>query len=404
MHTETLLLTKLHKEQIGAFYVDNELTQIYLPGENGYEITDIYIGKVKNLVPAIDAAFVEFKKGILGFLSLKNLHYDAVLTKNEKCKLRCGDEILVQIEKEPIKTKEATLTTDLAFSGEYFVIAPFSKGIHYSKKFSESDRSKMWDVMTEIVPLVFGQLTVFLEKYGIIVRTNAILASKNDLLRELHDLFHKTSEVLSVADKRTVFSCIYTDASFFEKIIKNQYKSDILQIVTDEEYFYDDCMKKGILKVRLYQDSMLSLPKVYGLEQKLREAISKQIWLKSGGYLIIEPTEAMVVIDVNSGKAIPKTKQNSSKDSFAYEMNMEAAKEIARQLRLRNLSGMIIIDFISMQDKRLQDALLASFSALLDKDPVETVLVDMTALGLVEVTRKKTSAPIHERLQAVLKA
>lgn len=400
--TDKLLLTQLNGNEIGALIHQDELIQVFLPSELGFEISDIYVGKVKNVVPSIEAAFVEFKNGITGFLSLKKLHYEAVLTPHDDQKLRSGDEILVQIEKEPVKSKDATLTTDIAFSGEYFVIAPFSRGIHYSKKFSENERQQMWDMISDLVPVIFGQLDVFLEKYGLIVRTNAITASKDALLSELHDLFHKTSEVFQISDKRTVFSRIYTDASFYEKTVKNIFKSDSLEIVTDMNAVYMDLTLKGYGPIRLYEDKMLALNKLYGLSQRLEEAISKNVWLKCGGYLVIEPTEAMTVIDVNSGKASGDKTRKLDNPDFVLNVNKEAAREIARQLRLRNLSGMILVDFINLEQKEQNEELLSYFSACLKRDPVETVLVDMTALGLVEVTRKKISAPIHERIKHIL--
>ena len=145
--------------------------------------------------------------------------------------------------------------------------------------------------------------------------------------------------------------------------------------------------------VRLYQDDRLQLYKLYSVRTRLREALSKKVWMKSGGYLIIEPTEALTVIDVNSGKMIA----GKDMEKTYLNINLEAAKEIARQLSLRNISGIIIVDFISMRPEEHNQKLMSVFGNLLKKDPVRTKLIDITPLGLVEITRMKTSKPLWEQ-------
>ena len=148
---------------------------------------------------------------------------------------------------------------------------------------------------------------------------------------------------------------------------------------------------------RLYQDNMLSLSALYSIETHLKQALDKKVWLPSGGYLVIEPTEAMVVIDVNSGKG--SNEKNAGRKNLYLKINLEAAKEIARQLRLRNYSGMIMVDFINMDAKEDRQKLLTCLEACLKEDSIRTRLVDMTALGIVEITRKKVSRPLMELLK-----
>ena len=147
-------------------------------------------------------------------------------------------------------------------------------------------------------------------------------------------------------------------------------------------------------KLRFYEDKLLPLAKLYSLEKHLEDALSQRVWLKSGGYLIIQPTEALTVIDVNTGKYDGKKRQE---ETF-LKINMEAAKEIGRQLRVRNLSGIIVIDFISMEDKEKKQELIEYFKEVIRQDPVRTTFVDMTGLDLVEITRKKQHRPLHEQL------
>lgn len=153
--------------------------------------------------------------------------------------------------------------------------------------------------------------------------------------------------------------------------------------------------KEDLEKLRLYKDTQISLNRLYSLETKLSKALKERVWLKSGGYLVIQPTEALTVIDVNTGKAISGKKP--TEETF-FNINLEAAEEIAKQLRLRNLSGIIIIDFIDMQKDRNKELLISCLSKWIEKDPVKTVFVDMTRLNLVEITRQKVRKPLHEQI------
>ena len=174
------------------------------------------------------------------------------------------------------------------------------------------------------------------------------------------------------------------------------YRQDTSEIVTDDPEIYDELKNAASaeLPIRLYNDSY-PLSALYNLETALDRALGKIVWLKSGGYLVIEPTEAMTVIDVNTGK---NTDKKTPEDVY-LKTNLEAASEIAFQLRLRNLSGIIIVDFIDMKEEEHNKELLQMFRQYLNQDPVKTTLVDMTALGLVEVTRKKIKQPLYEQMK-----
>jgi ribonuclease G len=172
-----------------------------------------------------------------------------------------------------------------------------------------------------------------------------------------------------------------------------------LQVVTDMKDFYQElCEKLPEIPARLYEDSRLSLTALYSLNTAFSHALDRRVWLKSGGYLILEPTEALTVIDVNTGKCIDK---NISKKQHFLRTNLEAAREIALQLRLRNYSGIILVDFIDMEEKEHTDELLACFRQELSKDRVKATLVDMTRLNLAEVTRKRIYRPLHETVKGI---
>ncbi len=389
---ERKLLFTYHDDKKAAFSIeDDRLAQVFLSGKTDFNVGDIFIGRVKNIVRGMSAAFVEFSQGIAGFLSYKDLKPEAVLNRKDATHLKCGDELMVQISKEPLKTKEAALTTDLSVSGKYLVIFPFGKGIHYSNKLSDIERQKLVE-----------NISVFLTetdagKRGYIFRTNASNASMEELKCELDELTCKIDEMLSVADKRTVFSNLYKEKEFFDNVLKNIYCADNTEVITDKKEIYDQVRSAGF-PVRFYEDDRINMFRLYGLEERLAEAVSRKVWLKSGGYLVIEPTEALTVIDVNSGKS-DKARNKLTPEEFHHRVNMEAVPEILHQLRLRNISGIIIVDFLKTGNESSQQ-LLKLLSAEAKKDSVQTVVIGMTKLGLVEITRKKTEASFYEKLNS----
>ena len=185
--------------------------------------------------------------------------------------------------------------------------------------------------------------------------------------------------------------------------LKNVPQEGLSEIIVEDEELYEDTKQyiqmyqpEDLEKLRLYKDQVLPLYKLYNLEKQMEKALKERVWMKSGAYLVIQPTEALTVIDVNTGKCIDK-----KKDDEAYlKINKEAAKEVAKQIRLRNLTGIILIDFINLSSKEFTDELLNYFEKELKKDPVATTLVDITKLQLVEVTRKKVRKPLHEIVTA----
>lgn len=402
MKEQKLLLTH-YKNSEAAFLLERDrLVQVMLAGTSPYAIGDIYVGRVKNIVNGMDAAFVELAPGSVGFLPFSHFNPKTVLNRPNAEQIKCGDEILVQVSREPLKTKEATLTTDISFAGKYLVLIPYSHGIHYSKKFTDEDRQWLRDEITEVILQLFGDMDVFLQHYGLIVRTNARSAPAMDVTKELHDLFHKAGDIVSVADKRTVFSCLYKEDSFFEHVLNCNFVTEETEIVTDDPQLYEKLLaqhapNQGFFAAfRLYEDARISMHSLYGLEEKIKEALARKVWLGCGGYLIIEPTEALTVIDVNSGKT-GKAQNKLSPEEFHHRVNCDAAAEIMRQLRLRNLSGIIIVDFLKT-GQEYNRALLDTLRAEAAKDPTPTTVIGMTALGLVEITRKKTEASLYEKI------
>ena len=227
----------------------------------------------------------------------------------------------------------------------------------------------------------------------------AYSASDSEILQELEGLEKDFFHLKETAIHKTCYSLLYQPPKGISKILQDLRLNTLEEIVTDDHSFYEiissefDKNENFTGKIRYYEDALLPLYKLYSIESEIRNALRKKVWLKSGAYLIIEPTEALTVIDVNSGKNVTKKK---SEESF-LKINLEAAKEIARQLRIRNISGVCIVDFISMESKESNETLMHEFRMELKKDPVGVQLVDITKLGLVELTRKKIKKSLKEQ-------
>ena len=226
---------------------------------------------------------------------------------------------------------------------------------------------------------------------------NCSLEGINLFWEECKHLLEQKNKVLSAVAYRTCFSCLLQPVEGFLADIRDTYENAFDKIVTNEEEIYRRICEEfpTMENVELYQDSRIPLEKLYSVETRLKEALDERVWLRSGAYLVIQQTEALTVIDVNSGKIQKK----NPKDDIYYEINKEAAREIALQLRLRNLSGIIIIDFISQNTKEQDNDLLSYLSGLVKTDSVKTNVIDMTSLGLVEVIRKKIYKSLREQLK-----
>lgn len=309
--------------------------------------------------------------------------------------LRPGDELLVQINREAMKGKLPALTANLNFSGKYLVLTTGNKKIGFSNKLTKEESMLLNKWLEE-------ERNLPEREYGLIVRTNAADASKEDFLYEL-DLLKKQYQKVAVNGRnRTCFSLLYEAEAFYLAAVRDIYTRDLEEIVTDipeihsriQDYLAEFQPEKQTL-LRLYEDKLLPLYKLYNLEGAIEEIQHEKIWLKSGGFLVIQQTEAFVSIDVNSGKYTGKKKAEET----YRKINLEAAGEIARQLRLRNLSGIILIDFINMQNPDHQDELFHVLKKYLRKDPVKSRAIDITPLHILEMTRQKIRRPLIEELK-----
>ncbi|SCP94984.1 ribonuclease G [Anaerobium acetethylicum] len=377
---------------ITALYEDGDLVELNCEkAESDRILNNIYIGKVKNIVSNIQAAFIEIADGLMCYYSFEDNKSPIFVNHKNSQKLAIGDELLVQVSKENVKTKAPVVTSNLSFAGKYMVLTTGNCRIGISGKIPEEQkkRLKSW-----VKPYAS-------EDYGFIVRTNAKDAQKEQIEKEIEALIRRYNDVKSAGLHRTCFSLIYQAPPAYLTNLRDTYARNLESIITDDGELYGAMkayleleQKEDAGKLMFYEDSLLPLQKLYSLETRLKEALREQVWLKSGAYLIIQPTEAFVVIDVNTGKFTGKKKLQ---DTF-LKINLEAAKEIAKQLRLRNLSGIIVVDFIDMEREEDRQSLMESLDECLKKDPVKATLVGMSRLNLVEITRKKVRKPLKEQM------
>ena len=392
----TYLVTRLSvrgKERIvSAFYENGRASELSCMSSGEQTLLgNIYVGKVKNILSNIGAAFIEIAGGVLCYYSLAENKAPLYTSEKKKPGLMPGDELLVQVSREAVKTKAPTVTCNLNFAGKYLVLTTQNKSLGISSKLDQAERQRLRQIVEPFLQ----------EDFGIIVRTNAAGAEEGELREELARLTALVRRTLETGRNQTCFSLVYREPSAYAARIRSLPKNRFTRIVTDDAGIYDELdaylnahQPEDRKKLQLYEQEAPSLNSLYGLAGALEDALRERVWLKSGGYLVIQPTEALTVIDVNTGKYQGRKKQQ---DTF-LKINKEAAAEIARQLRLRNLSGIIIADFIDMEAQEDQKVLMDYLASELKHDPVKTTLVDMTALGLVEITRKKTQKSLSEQV------
>lgn len=398
--------TELKSEEYLTYAVFDEkqhMLEVTCEKASGESILgNIYIGRVKDIVPNLNAAFIEIGNGITCYYSMEEYRHPIFTKKIGKKPLCMGDELVVQVKKEAVKTKFPVVTTNLNFAGKYLVLTTENTTIGISSKLPKDKKSELRNFCMELLKNDKAQAVSEKEhlnqKFGIILRTNAGEAKPEDILKEYHQLKEEYLALTSTCVYKTPYSLLKREKPFYLKELEGIHFQEGDEIITDDENIFE-YLKEGdkllAASLRLYSDSSYPLQKLYSLESGIHEALSEKVWLKSGAYLIISPTEALTVIDVNSGK---NTKGKNPRENF-LKINKEAAIEIARQLRLRNISGICIVDFINMSTREATDELMHTFRMALKEDRVPTSLVDITKLGLVELTRKKVKRSLAEQLK-----
>lgn len=392
-----IVITKRDSFVFSVVFDGEKPVEIYAEPEDApSRLGNIYLGQVTNVVKNIDAAFIEIEGGCMCYCSLKEKTSYLFGPHANQDRLCMGDYVLVQVQREEIKTKQPSVTGKLQFAGKYLVLLHGTKGVKISHKIKnqeEIDRLKA----------LFSNCEN--ENYGLIVRTNALQVSDFQLKEEEKRLAALYQTVCETGVHKAKGSLVYRSFPWYIDLLRDFPEQKLLDVVTDDvEIFFRiseyvlHFQPEDVDKIRLYTNESYPLWNLYSLQKIKEEALSKTVWLKSGASIVIEPSETLTVIDVNTGKAINGKKAG---DAMFYRINEEAARACMWQLRLRNLSGMILIDFINMEDESYNERLMQLLRELAAEDRIPVSVVDMTGLKLVELTRKKVKKPLHEILVTV---
>ncbi len=385
---------------------DNRIYKVAREEKEEFPIGTVLLGKVSNVAKQFQGAFFSLepakgKNGGTGFLQIKEKADYRPVNREADGRILCGDEMPVQIIKQAKGTKPPQLTTEYSLAGQFVVIRRGSGRVTFSAKLEEEEKQRIkaefeeWKAdLTAKEPEGAGPFW----KWDITFRTNAPFSEQEAWKREVLDLTGQLENIDRMSRTRTVYSRLYEPDAFYLDFIKGQPVSDLEEIVTDEKDVFEAL--KGhpytaLVPVRFYEDDRISLQRVYALNTRLQELLGKKVYMKSGAYLMIEPTEALVAIDVNTGKAEKKMEP----EAFYFKTNLEAVKEVCYQLSARNLSGMILVDFINMKDREHEKELMEALKREAAKDSVTTRFIDLTRLGLAEITRKKTSRALSYTLR-----
>ncbi|WP_353096630.1 Rne/Rng family ribonuclease [Tissierella praeacuta] len=366
---------------------NNILVEFHLEEQERKIVGNIYRGRVANVLQGMDAAFVDIGESKNAYLYVKealpkDILYNGRIYKISEI-LKSGQEIIVQVVKEASGNKGAKVTTHIEIPGRYLVFTPFSNKVNISKKIKGS---------IEVEKLKCIGKRIIKDDMGIIFRT-ASESIDESILKEEYDILYNI--YTKIERERNFLPCpklLYVEPSLAYQIIRDSYNDATEKIIVNSKDVYDNLILTEELypfkfsdKIKLNTDFSISYD--MGIQSDLKTALQRMVPLKSGGYLVIDETEALTAIDVNTGKFVG----TSSLEETVLKTNIEAAEEIARQIRLRDIGGIIIIDFIDMKDKKDISMVLSVLRKHLKRDKIKTNIIDITKLGLVELTRKKIS-------------
>jgi len=384
---ELLVISSRHL-YLYVIYEDNEPVEVRVEYKDIIKQSgNIYKGKIKRLIPAMNAAFVDIGEDREAFLPIKDI---------EECKnLKVGSPVVVQVKRAPINTKGAKLTCKITLPGKYLVLMPTVNTVSISSKIEDPElRDRLREKIKDILK-PFNE-----EDYGFIIRTVAATASEEAIIEDFLNLKHLWENIIERSKSKRTPSLLFEENHKIFSILRD-YAGDFSKITTDnlhilkeiKDYISKHFPDKNI-KLEIYKNRKVSPYTYYQVDKLINKILSPYVWLRNGGYIVIEETEALVAIDVNSGSHC----KHKSLEETAYHTNVEAAREIARQLRLRDLGGIIVIDFIDMKSEERKKALIDFFRSEVKKDKRPIKIKEFTSLGLLELTRKKMEESLINQL------
>ena len=393
-----------HATQIGVLE-GRSLIEHYVsrPTDDANQIDgNIYLAKVQNVLPGMEAAFVDIGTPKNAVLYRGDVRYDAEdvegggsAKKQQNMKieqmLRPGQTIMCQVTKNPIGTKGARLTQEVSLPGRFVVLIPNSDTYGISKRLSDDERKRLRRILDAVKPA----------QHGVIVRTAAEGTTEDELRRDVLRLLKQWDQIEALAAKSKAATLLYKEPDLAVRVIREEFNKEYRGVVIDDRTLYEE-VKEYVAsitpeladRVELYDEVADGLPifERFHVHEQLHKALDRKVWLPSGGSLIIERTEALTVIDVNTGKNVGTT----NLEETVFRNNLEAAAEVARQLRLRDVGGIIVIDFIDMEIRENRTEVMRAFREALARDKTRTQVFDISELGLVEMTRKRVSEGLVE--------
>lgn len=385
-----LLISAEANETRAALLEEGRLVELYVErSDRRSYVGNIYRGRVVNVLAGMDAAFVDIGLEKNGFLYVDDIFLPEEQGQRGKKitqLVKPGQSIVVQVVKDPMGVKGARVTTELSIAGRYLVFVPGGRVCGVSRRLPDAERARLRKLCQEIKP----------EKAGVIIRTAAEGVSEKAITRDLRFL-EKLWGTVQRRLELEVSNVVYSEADLAMKIIRDEFTEEIGQVLVDDEAlqkrivgFLQTTTPEMADRVELYQGGR-PMFEVYGIETEIKRAVQRRAGLPSGGYLVIDHTEAMTVIDVNSGRYVGR----SFLEDTVLRTNLEAAREVVRQLRIRDIGGIIIIDFIDMARRENREQVLATLEAELAKDRTKTYVVELSPLGLVEMTRQNVTDGIR---------
>jgi len=401
MHNEEKVLVNVTPNETRVAWVENGVLQeVWVERANKRGLVgNIYMGKVDRVLPGMQAAFIDIGLERAAFLHVSDICHKAIGYKDEDCDeitklLHCGQKIMVQVLKDPLGTKGARITMQVTIPSRMLVFMPIEKNLGVSQKIDGSDERERLREMAKTIPEYKES------EGGLIVRTVAEGVDFHEMRADMIYLQRLWAGVQERARSSRKPALIYEDLPLFLRIIRDipidrieKIRVDSTETLNKMKEFVEMYVMEINDKLGLYQGER-PIFDLYNIEEEIQTALHKRVNLKSGGYLIIDQTEAMTTIDVNTGAFVG----HKNLEETIYRTNLEATQAIARQLRLRNLGGIIILDFIDMEDQSHQKHVLSALEKELSKDRVKTSISNLSNLGLVEMTRKRTRESLERTL------
>lgn len=404
MNSELLINVTFSETRI-ALLENGTLVEFFIERKNEKGIVgNIYKGKVIRILPGMDAAFVDIGLERASFLYVKDIVLDPgmyveyedgnyTLDQKERIEgvLEEGQELIVQVSRGPVGTKGVRVSSKITLPGRLLVLLPKAGHLGVSRRISnESERRRLHQILKEIRP----------QGYGLIARTASEGKERDDLVRDLEFLMSIWRSIIEKAERVSAPRILYQDTGLIFRVIRDLYAHNLKRIIIDDQRlflsvreFMKDYLPDLECEVILY-DGDEPIFDAYGIEMEIEKIYQRKIWLKSGGYIVFDYTEALTVIDVNTGRYLGK----KNLEDTILRTNLEAAKEIAYQIRLRNIGGIIIIDFIDMERPESRELVYNTLCEALKKDRIRTVVYPISEIGVVQLTRKRTGTDVVRML------